>query len=212
MSRTAWKVGAGPLTAIALLSAPAFVPRAESAEIKVLSAGAMKKIVGELAEEFQRETRHTVTIASGTAGQLRDRIAGGEAATVLAINEHTTYGKLVNMLVVLFAIYAVSSLVLRSPLGGAFVVMPIVVSAVVLFGVLGWSGIRLDMGSASLVAMSAGVGADYAIYFLYRLREERARLGDDAAALGAALRTSGRAVLFVATSISAGYAIFSQYP
>jgi hypothetical protein len=144
---------------------------------------------------------------------MRVLVAGGQAPTILAINEHTTYGKLVNMLVVLLAIYAVSSVVLRSPLAGVFVVMPIAVSAVVLFGVLGWSGIRLDLGSATLIAMSAGVGADYAIYFLYRLREERARLGSDAAALGASLRTSGRAVLFVATSISVGFGVcaFSRF-
>ena len=62
------------------------------------------------------------------------------------------------------------------------------------------------MGSASIIAMAAGIGADYAIYFLYRLREEHQRSRDDAAALGAALQTSGRAVLFVAASIAAGFA------
>jgi len=83
-----------------------------------------------------------------------------------------------------------------------------------LFGLLGWTGIRLDMGSASVIAMAAGIGADYAIYFLYRLREERARLASDEAAVDAALHTSGRAVLFVAASIGAGFAVmaFSHYP
>ena len=33
-------------------------------------------------------------------------IAGGAGPTVLAVNEHTTYGKLLNMLVVLRVIYA----------------------------------------------------------------------------------------------------------
>src|SRR5262249_28734147 len=42
-------------------------------------------------------------------------IAGGVGPTVLAVNEHTTRGKLLNMLVVLCVIYGVSSLMLRSP-------------------------------------------------------------------------------------------------
>jgi predicted RND superfamily exporter protein len=69
------------------------------------------------------------------------------------------------------------------------------------------------MGSASVIAIAAGIGADYAIYFLYRLREERARLHNDADALGEALHTSGRAILFVAASIGAGFAVmgFSAY-
>src|SRR5205823_12715138 len=94
-----------------------------------------------------------------------------------------------------------------------FVVSPIALTVVMLCGVLGWSGIRLDMGSASIIAMAAGIGADYAIYFLYRLREERARLASDTAAVAAALHTSGRAVLFVAASIGAGFAVmgFSGY-
>jgi uncharacterized protein len=139
-------------------------------------------------------------------------IAGGAGPTVLAVNEHTTYGKLLNMLVVLAVIYLVSSAIMRSAAVGLYVVTPIVVTMIVLFGGLGWTGIRLDMGSASIIAMAAGIGADYAIYFLFRLREEHRRLGDDAAAIGVALQTSGRAILFVASSIAAGFACMAWSP
>ncbi len=139
-------------------------------------------------------------------------IAGGAGPTILAVNEHTTYGKLVNMLVVLLAIYAVSSTIMRSAAGGLYVVCPIVVTIVLLFGVLGWTGVKFDMGSSSVISMAAGIGADYAIYFLYRLREERRRSADDAQAFSVALRTSGRAVLFVAASIGAGFAVMAWSP
>jgi predicted RND superfamily exporter protein len=139
-------------------------------------------------------------------------IAGGAGPTVLAVNEHTTYGKLLNMLVVLAVIYVVSSVIMRSPAVGLYVVSPIIVTMIVLFGGLGWTGVRLDMGSASVIAMAAGVGADYAIYFLFRLREEHHRLGDDARAIGTALQTSGRAILFVASSIGAGFACMAWSP
>jgi predicted RND superfamily exporter protein len=145
---------------------------------------------------------------------VRVLIAGGVAPTVLAVNEHTTHSKILNMLLVLASIYVVSSMVLRSPLGGLYVVTPIVFTVVMLFGILGWTGIRLDMGSSTLLAMAAGIGADYGIYFLYRLREERARATSDAEALHAALETSGRAVVFVAASIGAGFAalgLFSDF-
>lgn len=138
---------------------------------------------------------------------VRVLIAGGAGPTILAVNQHTTHTKVLNIAVVLTAIYAISSLVLRSALGGLYVITPLAVSVALLFGLIGWTGIRLDMGSASIIALAAGVGADYAIYFLYRLREERARRDSDAAALHAALQTSGRAVLFVAASIGAGFAV-----
>ncbi|HXQ23594.1 MAG TPA: MMPL family transporter, partial [Candidatus Acidoferrales bacterium] len=140
-------------------------------------------------------------------------IAGGGGPTVLAINEHTTHSKVLNMLMVLATIYVVSSVMLGSPLGGLYVITPIVASLVLLFGLLGWTGVRFDMGSSSIMAMAAGVGADYAIYFLYRLREERRRAGNDADAVHAALQTSGRAVVFVAASIAAGFGVmgFSRF-
>jgi predicted RND superfamily exporter protein len=139
-------------------------------------------------------------------------VAGGAGPTVLAVNEHTTYGKLLNMVVVLTVIWLVSSVIMRSAAVGLYVVTPIVVTMLLLFGGLGWTGTKLDMGSASVIAMSAGIGADYAIYFLFRLREEYQRLRDDAAAVGAALQTSGRAVLFVAASIAAGFACMGWSP
>ncbi len=145
---------------------------------------------------------------------VRVLVAGGTGPTVLAVNEHTTHGKILNMLLVLVAIYVVSSIVLRSPLGGVYVITPIALTIALLFGILGWTGIRLDMGSSTMLAMAAGIGADYAIYFVYRLREERARSASDAQAVHAALETSGRAVLFVAASIAAGFAamgLFSDF-
>jgi len=145
---------------------------------------------------------------------VRVLIAGGVGPTVLAVNQHTTHTKMLNILLVLAVIYLVSSLVLRSPLGGLYVITPIATSVVLLFGFIGWAGIRLDMGSASILAIAAGVGADFAIYFLYRLREERARTGDDNAAVHATLETSGRAIIFVAASIGAGFAcigLFSRF-
>ncbi len=59
----------------------------EAAEIKVLSAGAMKAIVTELAEGFRHETGHTVQITTGTVGQLRQKLAAGEPADVLILTD-----------------------------------------------------------------------------------------------------------------------------
>jgi predicted RND superfamily exporter protein len=151
-------------------------------------------------------------VAHPAPAGTRVLLAGGAGPTVLAINEHTTYGKLVNMAAVLFAIYVVSSTIMRSAAGGLYVICPIVVTIVLLFGVLGWTGTKFDMGSSSVISLATGVGADYAIYFLSRLREERRQRTNDAEAFSVALRTSGRAVLFVAASIAAGFSVMAIPP
>jgi molybdate transport system substrate-binding protein len=56
---------------------------AEAAEIKVLSAGAMKSIVTELGESFRQETGHTIVISTGTAGEIRQKMVSGEWTDVV---------------------------------------------------------------------------------------------------------------------------------
>jgi hypothetical protein len=71
---------------------------------------------------------------------------------------------------------------------------------------MGWLGIPLDMGTISTAAMAIGIGADYELYLLFRFREELQRSGNLNVATRQSLLTSGKAVLYVALSIAAGYA------
>src|SRR5262249_45483961 len=58
-------------------------------------------------------------------------------------------------------------------------------------------------------AMVVGIGADYAIYLIFRLREELKRHTDEADAVRATLRTAGKASLFVASAVTGGYAVLA---
>src|SRR5207245_2765352 len=70
--------------AVALLASCVFgVAAAAGAEVRVLSAGAMKAMVTELSEGFQKETGHTVAITADTGGGLKRKVEGGEKADVL---------------------------------------------------------------------------------------------------------------------------------
>jgi hypothetical protein len=131
---------------------------------------------------------------------------GGTGPTMLAMNEATIHGKLLNMLQVGSLIYVISALILGSAVGGLYVLVPLVLAVVVNFGALGAFGIWLNMSTATVSAMAVGIGADYAIYLIYRLREELARAATPEAALRRTLATSGKAIVFVAAAISAGYA------
>jgi len=73
-----------PALGVGLLALCVFgVGSAAAAEVRVLSAGAMKAMVSELSEGFKKETGHTVAITSDTGGGLRKRVEGGEKADVL---------------------------------------------------------------------------------------------------------------------------------
>ncbi len=59
----------------------------QAAEIKVLSAGAVKNIVTELAEAFRQETGHTIVISTGTAGEIRQKVTAGDPADVVFVTD-----------------------------------------------------------------------------------------------------------------------------
>jgi molybdate transport system substrate-binding protein len=57
------------------------------AEIKVMSAGAVKSMVVALGEEFERETGNKLSLNFGTAGSLRERVKSGETADLVILSE-----------------------------------------------------------------------------------------------------------------------------
>jgi molybdate transport system substrate-binding protein len=72
-------------TILRLLATAAFawsVPAVKAAEVKVLSAGAMKEVVLAVVPEFEKATGHKVTFANDTVGGLVRRIEGGETFDV----------------------------------------------------------------------------------------------------------------------------------
>jgi molybdate transport system substrate-binding protein len=73
--------------AIALVLWAGLTGAAAAAELSVLSAGAVRAIVTELAQTFQQETGHTVTLSFGTVGVTRGRLAGGDPVDVVIMTD-----------------------------------------------------------------------------------------------------------------------------
>jgi molybdate transport system substrate-binding protein len=71
----------GPLLLAGLLLGGAGA--VEAAEIKVLSAGAVRAIVTELAQAFEKETGHNLTMAFGPVGVTRQRLEANPADVVI---------------------------------------------------------------------------------------------------------------------------------
>ena len=61
--------------------------RAEAAELQVLSAGAMRSIVTELAAAFEKETSNPVKLTFGTVGALKLKLADGAPADVVILTQ-----------------------------------------------------------------------------------------------------------------------------
>jgi hypothetical protein len=77
----------------------------------------------------------------------------------------------------------------------------------VLFGIMGLTGIRLDVATALLSSVMIGVGIDYTIHFLWRYREERRQNRPAREAVITTITTTGRGIIFNALSVIVGFVV-----
>jgi len=132
---------------------------------------------------------------------------GGSLPEIIALNSVIVRDKFRNMAQMALIVFILGSIIFRSPVGGLFVVTPLIAVTLANFGLMGWLNITLDITAMSSAAMAIGIGADYEIYLLFRFREELARSGNLLSATRDSLLTSGKAILFVALSVIGGYAV-----
>jgi predicted RND superfamily exporter protein len=134
-------------------------------------------------------------------------IAGGSLGADTAMNESVVREKIINLIQVAIIIFALSAVVFRSVVAGLIVLTPLAVAVVVNLGMMGWSGTPLSLSTAAITSMAVSIGADFAIYLLFRLREELTRSDSVEVALHTSLLTSGKAIFFVSSAISLGYMV-----
>jgi predicted RND superfamily exporter protein len=131
---------------------------------------------------------------------------GGSLPQLIALNDVIVSDKFRNMAQMAAVVFVLGAVILRSLVGGLFVVTPLFAVMLANFGLMGWLGTPLDISAMTTAAMAIGIGADYEIYLLFRFKEELHRTGSVLAATRRSMLTSGKAILLVALSIIAGYA------
>ncbi len=132
---------------------------------------------------------------------------GGSLPQLIALNDVIVRDKFRNMAQMSIVVFLLGALILRSFVGGLFVVTPLFAVMLANFGLMGWLRTPLDITAMTTAAMAIGIGADYEIYLLFRFREELSRTGSVIDATRISMLTSGKAILLVAISIVSGYAV-----
>lgn len=137
---------------------------------------------------------------------VRVGIAGGSLGAQAAMNEVVVHEKIRNVTQVSAIIVLLSALALRSVVGGFLVLVPLLVTVVLTLGIMGWSGIWLGMSTSAVLAMGVSIGADFALYLIFRLREELPATSFEEG-VRRALVTSGTAIFFVSSAVALGYLV-----
>ncbi|MCW8962535.1 MAG: MMPL family transporter [Gammaproteobacteria bacterium] len=87
-------------------------------------------------------------------------------------------------------------------------ILPNILSALLILGIIGLLGIPLDMMTITIAAITIGIAVDNAIHYIYRFREEFPRQGMDyLRTLHYCHANIGKAVFYTAVTIIVGFSI-----
>ncbi len=110
---------------------------------------------------------------------------------------------------VFFAIFAMLWLLFRSFRLALFGVLPTMLSAGLILGLMGWIGIPLDIMTITIAAIAIGIGVDNSIHYIHRYQEERAATGEHREAMFNTHASVGRALYYTAITITIGFSILA---
>jgi hypothetical protein len=123
-----------------------------------------------------------------------------------AINETLELYQIWTFLLALTTVFVFCSISFRSFLGGLIVVFPLLLSNILAFMFMVFNNPPIPLTTATLPvsAVGIGLGVDYGIYLISRIKEEYQGKGTIEEAISTALGTTGKAIIFTATTLVIG--------
>ncbi len=107
---------------------------------------------------------------------------------------------------IIFVIIIVG-LILRSIYSGLYASIPIIAAIIILFGVMGLTGISLNIATVLVASVALGIGIDYSIHIISHFNHTFKKTGDVRNAIKDAIMISGNAIIINVVSVSAGFLI-----
>jgi uncharacterized protein len=143
-------------------------------------------------------------IAAHPAPHVKFVLAGGSIGLTAALNDEIAYSDRVSTLLIMAVVFTLVALSYASLTAGAMVLMTLIAAGVVSFLYIGLKGVGININTLPVTAVGMGIGVDYILYVVDRIKREYGRLGDYDAAIKRAINTSGMAVTFTATTLVGG--------
>ncbi|NQT27146.1 MMPL family transporter [candidate division KSB1 bacterium] len=123
-------------------------------------------------------------------------------------------GQIASLVMSLIIVIILLSLMFKNFMAGLIGSVPIIITSIISFGVMGLLNIPLSTTTALLSSIAIGIGIDYAVHFLERYKIYAAETGDKILTSRHTMQHSGRAIVFNAIVVIAGFLVllFSVFP
>jgi len=118
-------------------------------------------------------------------------------------------GQVTGLVQVLIALLVIMSILFLSVRVGAVSLIPNIFPIVVLFGIMGWSGISLNLATSLIATIAIGIAIDDTIHFLSFFNVAVRETVDQKAAAGATLRAVGPAMVMTSVALALGFLVIA---
>jgi predicted RND superfamily exporter protein len=134
-------------------------------------------------------------------------IVGGSALVESSLNRLVVQSQLISVITSLVMVFLIIALSNRSAAAGLIGIAPLSISILINFAVMGFLGIKLNIGTSMVASVSVGIGIDYTIHYLEAFKREYRASGGRGDFLRNTFTTSGKAIIINALSVGAGFAV-----
>lgn len=112
----------------------------------------------------------------------------GFGEVLISTRNEVVFGQISSLLISFVVIFFFLLILFRNSVLALFGMVPLMMTVIINFGLMGWFGLYLDVGSAIVAPIAIGIGVDNAIYYIsYYLREK----SDEARSIAATKRVFG---------------------
>ena len=115
----------------------------------------------------------------------------------------------ISLLASTLVVWFIVSLMFLSVFVGSLAMVPLFFTVIMSLGLMGLGGIPLDAATVLVASISVGIGIDYSIHFIERVKSEMKSGMTIEKAANKASRTAGHAILINAFTLVSGFAILA---
>ncbi len=155
------------------------------------------------------KTKEWLDNHSNIPDDVRFLYAGGDIGILAAINEIIGRNITFNIFLIAALVLIYVSIAFGSISASLLLLLPLFLSILIVFAILGFSGVSLTLEILPLASLSMGLGINYGLYILFRIRKEARNRKGMARALKTSLLTSGKADFFSGMIVSLGVLVCS---
>jgi hypothetical protein len=111
---------------------------------------------------------------------------------------------------VFFIIWLMFLILFRSIRIATIAIIPNILPVTLILGILGWSGIPLDLMTIMTAAITLGIAVDFAIHYIHRYKHEFAEHGNYTTAMYRTHNSIGRAMFYTTICIITGFSLLTM--